>query len=243
MLIAFGGCSTENEQIDITDISLSDILSESFSSEGVYTDDVGNTYNYSYHVPRLLINTPAADTLNEKINRRIMATIEQELENMDMQCSLTVYKCGYAAYLNDYVLSLVMFIHTDFDYSEYFSVNVDIRNGREIPNEELLKIKGYGLDDFRSMQKNTLENAFFVLYGEPEQDSEAGGDSLSDQIYSNTISNADPLPESCLYFGPGQELRFIGKIYSLGGADYYNYTLSTENEAEPFIIEEQTLLD
>lgn len=240
MLVFLVGCSAENEQTDITDVS--DIISESFSSEGLYTDELGNTYNYSYHVPKLLINTPAAESLNDKISTRMMGTVEQELENMDMQCSLTVYKCGYAAYLNDHVLSLVMFIHTDFDYSEYFSVNVDIRNGREIPNEELLKIKGYSSEDFLKMQKNTLENGFFELYGKPEQDSETGIDSLYNELYSNTLSD-DSLSDCFIYFGPGQELRLIGKIYSFAGADFYYYTLSAENGAELFATEEQTRIN
>ncbi len=243
MAVIFCGCGKDsgNAQKDIT--SLSDILSESLSYEGIYTDDVGNTYNYSYHVPKLLIDTPASEALNEKIGNRMMEYIENELENMDMQCSLTAYKCGYSAYLNDNILSLVIFIHTDFDYSEYFSVNIDVHSGREIPNEELLNISGYGLDDFTAMQKNALERGFFELYGEMEQDFESDGDSLYNEVYNNTLSNADSLSECFVYFGPLHELRFIGKIYSFGGADFYYYTFSAENKAEPFVSEIQTRLD
>jgi len=40
---------------------------ELYSAEGVYTDSVGNEGTYSYHVPQIFADSPAADEINAEI--------------------------------------------------------------------------------------------------------------------------------------------------------------------------------
>ncbi len=244
MLAVFSGCASEipfPEPDTAPDapvnISLSDILSDKISSEGLYKDDIGNIYNYRYHVPELLIDSPDAQDINKQIEDVLLPEVTQEHKNMEESFSLIVYECGYAAYLNGSALSLILYTHTDFGYSEYMAFNIDAVTGKKLSNDELLKIKGYDSEYFLQLQKNALERGFLNLCGVVEGSEE---NSIYNDAYSATISDSNVSADCPIYLGPDSELRFIGKIYSLGGADYYNYLLSADNAESLFVTEIQT---
>ena len=44
------------------------VLGEAYTNEGTFTDAWGSEWSYSLHVPRLLLDTPAAEELNSKIH-------------------------------------------------------------------------------------------------------------------------------------------------------------------------------
>ena len=44
------------------------VLGEAYTNEGTFTDAWGSDWSYSLHVPRLLLDTPAAEELNSKIH-------------------------------------------------------------------------------------------------------------------------------------------------------------------------------
>ncbi len=240
ILSLFCGCASNDDAADAyapKTISLSDVLSEAFSTEGAYADELGNGYNYSYHVPMLLIDSPDARRINKEMETLLMDCIDQEMENMDMQCSLTVPQCGYSAYLNGDALSIVLFIHSDFEYSEYACYNIDVRTGKELSNEELLSLSGHKYEDFLAIQKAALKRGFESLYGSDD------GGSLYNDMLSLTLSEDNITLDCPVYLGSDCELRLIGKIYSFAGADYYFYPLSAGNESEPFVTEIQTRIN
>ncbi len=243
ILSLFGGCTADivpspsETNTDACSVALTDVLTDKISSEGVYSDDIGNIYNYSYHMPELLIESDDAGKINRSIEDFMMSDINQELEGMEDGVSLMMPQCGYGAYLNGNVLSLVLFMHTDFEYSEYVCFNIDVSTGKELSNAELLTLKGWDSEKFLSAQKNTLERAFFILHSDLDKDA------ADSEVYLNTVSEDNLSVECPMYFGPDYELRFIGKIYSFGGADYYNYPLSAESSTNPFVEETQTVLE
>ena len=42
-------------------------VSELYSADGFYEDDVGNSTSYSFHVPQINADTPAAEEINAEI--------------------------------------------------------------------------------------------------------------------------------------------------------------------------------
>ena len=51
------------------------VLGEAYTNEGTFTDAWGSEWSYSLHLPRLLLDTPAAEELNSKIHRDLSGII------------------------------------------------------------------------------------------------------------------------------------------------------------------------
>ena len=51
------------------------VLGEAYTNEGTFTDAWGSDWSYSLHVPRLLLDSPAAEELNSKIHRDLSGII------------------------------------------------------------------------------------------------------------------------------------------------------------------------
>ena len=51
------------------------VLGEAYTNEGTFTDAWGSEWSYSLHVPRLLLDTPAAEELNSKIHRDLFGFV------------------------------------------------------------------------------------------------------------------------------------------------------------------------
>ena len=55
---------------------------ELYSVEGSYEDSVGNIEIYSYHVPQIFSDTPAAKEINAEIAERFGKRVEEQFQNM-----------------------------------------------------------------------------------------------------------------------------------------------------------------
>lgn len=51
------------------------VLGEAYTNEGTFTDAWGSEWSYSLHLPRLLLDTPAAEELNSKIHRDLFGFV------------------------------------------------------------------------------------------------------------------------------------------------------------------------
>ena len=58
-------------------------VTELYSAEGTYTDDVGNIESYSYHVPQLNADSSDAKEINQEISDHFAYYVEAQLENME----------------------------------------------------------------------------------------------------------------------------------------------------------------
>ena len=56
---------------------------EMYSVDGVYQDGVGNREAYSYHVPQINADTPAAKEINAEIAESFGARVEVQFGNME----------------------------------------------------------------------------------------------------------------------------------------------------------------
>ncbi len=221
-----------------TEVKPVDALGESFSKEGTYYDDIGNKYNYSYHVPMLLINTQDAEKINKRIDSFMMEDINSELENMKGEFSLITYKAGYAAYTNDSVLSILLYKYTDYGWNDYETVNVDLSTGKELSNKEIFKLKGWDESDFLKAQKKALDKGYLKFTDGYELGSDDFMDEFYKEAYANTISSDNLSADTPIYLGKNGDLRFVGRLYSLGGADFYYHILSATKADGKIIYEE-----
>jgi len=67
-----------------------------YALEGEYTDNAGNIYVYSYHVPQFAEITKETKELNQKIEAFFGAMVEKELDNMENGRELTVVSVDWS---------------------------------------------------------------------------------------------------------------------------------------------------
>ena len=70
------------------DQSCQNAVSELYSVNGYYKDDVGNQTTYSYHVPQINADTPAAKEINAEIAENFGERVEIHFKYMEGGYSL-----------------------------------------------------------------------------------------------------------------------------------------------------------
>ena len=73
---------------------------ELYSEDGYYVDDVGNRETYSYHLPQINADTPAAAEINAEIAEEFGSLIETQYHNMEGGYSLWSWHTEWEAYWN-----------------------------------------------------------------------------------------------------------------------------------------------
>ena len=81
---------------------------ELYSVEGYYEDSVGNAETYSYHVPQIFSDTPAAKEINAEIAERFGKRVEEQFQNMKDGLSLWSWHTEWHSYWVDSELFLLV---------------------------------------------------------------------------------------------------------------------------------------
>ena len=79
---------------DMTFTADDSLITELYGEEGSYTDDVDNTYTYSYHVPQIDADTAGVQAVNKQIRAAFGTLVESELALMEQKASLTYVRVG-----------------------------------------------------------------------------------------------------------------------------------------------------
>lgn len=193
-----------------------------YRSSGSYTDGVGNTYNYSYALPLICgVDTDDAAAANGAIKDIFQNDIQSELDAMQEGISLTVCNVGYEYVCFKGVTSVLISVDTDWGSSFYYCFNFDA-DGRALSNSGLLELKGVSEDDFLKAAGELLGESA-QLKDIPEDMSEE-----AQKVRERTLSAENCNMEMPMYLDASGRLCFVGRVYSLAGADSYLYLFCTE---------------
>lgn len=115
---------------------------ELYSVDGHYEDDVGNSEDYSFHVPQINAATPDAEAINAEIAEKFGKQVEDQFEKMEKGLSLWFRKTGWDAYWSGSRLFLLVTLKNNGGYTDYAAYGYDFETGSRVTNESILEERG-----------------------------------------------------------------------------------------------------
>lgn len=183
---------------DLAALSLEELVTDAEGTDG--------------QLPRITANCAGAAYINDDIEGSFRHLLDEEY------CS--VY---YDAAKNGRILSIVVAENYDGDSSYYTPYNLDLTTGQYLTGAELLSLLNADAAVIGDTEIAIMAEEFEHMFGtEPGEDM---ADFYQEQ-YERTIS-PDNAELDRVWLGYGGELYFTARIYSLAGAEFYEYPMST----------------
>lgn len=139
-------------------------VSELYSADGYYEDDVGNQETYSYHVPQINADTPAAQEINAEITESFGKRVETQFKYMEGGFSLWSWHTEWEAFWNGSQVFLLITSDETGDYEEYGAWGYDFETGERVTNEMILDQKGISEEQYMAKLRDAVTVLFEDLY-------------------------------------------------------------------------------
>ena len=181
-----------------------------------YKDSVKNEYNYHYALPQFNFKGSYFDEQNTVLFDALNPYIEEAYELMDAGLSLLVTDISYDTYLNGDILSLVVKVHFDYEFDNYYVWNINVKTEKPVSNDELFALTdmghdGSGLADVTAGTVGTYYINNFNLLNDPQWR----------KCFDDTM-NAENLAETKYYLDSDGALQGIIKLHIPVAAGVYN---------------------
>ena len=134
------------------------------SIDGFYVDDVGNRESYSYHVPQINADTPAAKEINAEIAESFGKRVETQLGYMEGGYSLWSWHTNWDAYWNGPQVFLLITADDNSDRTEYGAFGYDFETGKRMTNAMILDQKGISEEQYLEKLREATTVLFDELY-------------------------------------------------------------------------------
>ena len=206
-------------------VDYSDLVNEAYTE--TYTDEFET---HVWRIPKIMLSGDDVEAINHEIwETMFTGAISQNHEAIQHGDSFIPYGViDYQWAVNGNTLSLFIakrISHTHWD--EYYAYNVDITTGNELSRDALINAHGYSLDEYYQLAKQVLGSQFWSSWNRTDENFQNNYFvSWFNEALKKTISKEN-IDESYPYINNKGELCIIGKVYSLGGADYYWHDLNT----------------
>lgn len=188
----------EDNPVDFSSLSVAECVTDADGAEG--------------QLPRIVLDCPGADYINDDIEGTFRYLVGEDY--------CTLY---YTASKNGPILSVMIAQLYDGDASYYTPYLLDLTNGEAIGGAELLSYMGLHADELADDELRIMGEEFEYQYGAQSQGDLA--DYYQEQ-YDMTVS-PDNAELDRLWLDDEGELNFVAKIYSLAGAEFYEYPMGT----------------
>ena len=222
--------SADDSPSDITDPETGEVLppeayEQPVSSTDVIMDDdapiapqlpvedcVADAEGAAGQLPRIVLDCPGGNAINEDIEGTFRYLVDADY--------CTLY---YTASKNGPVLSVMIAQLYDGDASYYTPYMLDLSTGERMTGSDLLDRMDLTAEDLSTAELRIMGDEFEYQYGAQSQGEAA--DFYYEQ-YDRTVS-ADNAELGRLWLDDEGELNFVAKIYSLAGAEFYEYPMGT----------------
>ena len=228
---------TEAQETEPAVVYNDDWITESYAIDGTYDDDVGNTWNYSIHVPQLRDESAEAQRINQEIRTNYQRQIDSLQESLDTGTSLTAGQVAWESRWNGSLLSLVIVNRgpTGSDYYEVYHYDFDQKTA--LTGSQVLARFGVEEGPFLENLRRGAAQAFDQIYdvfsggvGEYENRFLPGARAWTLRNVPQSADDVTFCPE-----GDSQFTAYIA-IGSIAGASQYcqpvSVTLSQEQSAD-----------
>ena len=195
---------------------------ELYSVDGHYEDGVGNSENYSFHVPQILDDTADAEEINTEIAERFGRLVETQFANMESGVSLWSWTTEWKSHWSGDQIFLVVRSYMNGDIEDYAAYAYDFGTGSRVTNAMILEQRGISEEEYLENLKEKVTFMFDDQYTPPPAGVQS---SIShDDLLNSTLSWLDL--EQPMYVNEFGEIVTIVKIASIPGSGWY-YTFAT----------------
>lgn len=136
------------------------IITENYAEDGHYTDNLDNSWTYSYHVPQLTADTAGARAINAAIDEKFGDPVRGALKDMQQALSLGCVSVSWKSYRYEDVLSLVVKAEADWEFTDYAVYLYDAGRGVQLTTAELLEKLGVAQETFLDGLRRSAAAAF-----------------------------------------------------------------------------------
>lgn len=188
---------SDSQNVDFTALSVGECVEDAWPEANV--------------LPGITLDCAGAETINGQIQAQFAVLADDPMCDVHYE----VYKGAGR------VLSVLMVQQVN-DSAWYTPFNLDLATGQVLSGAGLLSIIGQDEADLRELELALLGKEFTYQYGGMQADD----GEFYDQQYDRTTdpSNADT---QRVWFGDMGQLYFVGRIYAMAGAEYYEYMIGT----------------
>lgn len=204
-------------------------ITELYNEDFDYTDGIGNSGHYTYHVPQIEADTQGAEAINKAISDAYTPIVNGVLEDVSDKVSLSCFYVAWESYQYENILSLVVSCGWDADVNEYNVYLYDIVSGQQLTTAGLLKTLDVDETVFLETVRRAAAAKFDTQYG-----AIAGGD--TDEFLTErrdwTLSDENINMSVRTYADGDGKLHVVLPIGSVAGADSYEQVLSLDDIGE-----------
>ena len=188
----------EENPADFTALSAAECVTDADGAEG--------------QLPRIVLDCPGADYINDDIEGTFRYLVGADY--------CTLY---YTVSKNGPILSLMIAQLYDGDASYYNPYMLDLSTGEVLRGAELLSRMGLSEGEVSDAELRIMGEEFEYQYGAESQGENA---EYYQEQYDCTVSPANAELDR-VWLDDDGELNFVAKIYSLAGAEFYEYPMGT----------------
>ena len=195
------------------------LITELYSESGSYTDEIGNTYAYNWHVPQIKADGAEAKALNQYLASYLGSYVEAEQALMQQKASLHYTDISWQRYWQGSRLFLKL-TASDGSYRDMEAVCYDFASDKRIEPRETLADLGVSEEAYlKALRRAALEvyDSRYTDHMKRREYYNDGGFSLRAQTLGTHYLNTD----RALYINEQNELTAIVPVASIAGAAWY----------------------
>ena len=233
LILSFAGCGVgdggNNDGFKVDDRLITELCAE----EGSYTDEWGNQYEYSWHIPQLNEESEAAEAVNARISDAFGTLVEEEKSKMELQASMDYVNISWERFWNESRL----FLKITADCGAQKEIDVlgyDFAEKKQLTTGDIIKEARFTEEAYLAALKRAAFDYFDTTYTDnmtaEEYYEDFGGYLFRAECASEKYINM----EQPAYIDGEGKLKAIIPIPSIAGAAYYLHevTVNTEQNGE-----------
>ena len=150
------------------------LITEAISKEGSFTDEHGQEWDYSYHIPQLADDTADAESINKAIMNILSSDVQATLSSSSVTKMLETHYAdiSWQSHWNGSLLSLSLHLTSwASDSASYEVYHYDFASGRRLTNAQVLDRFDVSREDFIAALRCAAAQTYDTVYapwGVPE---------------------------------------------------------------------------
>ena len=199
-------------------------IEEMYSEDFDYTDSMGNSGHYTYHVPQIAADTQGAADINRAIEETYGPIVREVLESVSGGFSVIWTSISWETYQYNNILSLVVFYSFDIGGDHYNVYLYDIASGQQLTTADLLS--ALNVDDTTFL--NALRQAAAERFDGQYNPIPANSEEFLAERREWTLSDENIRMDVPAYAGASGTLYVVLPIGSIAGASEYEQILTLD---------------
>ena len=199
---------------------LLDLMTGTQRREHLTGSDGYNSYDLTYEVPFIRMDSCAARSYNAMLRREIYPYIDDAKAALDQGYSPWLYGVDYKAYVWKNTLSVLTWFRGDWGINIYYPITLDLDTGEKLGNEEIAALYGMDPQEMKTAVRESMRAYYENAYAGAKEN--AGSFYMSQLEKTIDSSNTD---KAVLYPTADGTPYLACTIYSLAGADSYDYCI------------------